>query len=547
MRRLFWMECRKIARSAVYWLYAAALAVTVLQNYETVVESELGRTDDPASVFYIAENGVYADMVDGTTENEVGTGTPGATTENGVGMGTPGAATKSGVEADTPGATAENGVGTGTPGAAAENGGYADIADGLSEAVQRSMMTGATKRLLDNYRSNLYEYYPFGYVKEKRLSEKKQAAILLYLTELTGLDELSVIGVEENLTPEEIQISGGGAFVLSPGQGGTYENGQFTVDPGAWEYVENPSGLADTAENVDNPSGLAESPEYPETKWEIQVTFERFLEIMDAVSGLIGRNSYFSRTMLSLYYCENDMQDAPITLRQHLEFYEKDRVTGAFARYYCDCISLIVLGMPALIVIDLWLKDKRYKMISLIYPRRAASAKLIFPRLWAVVSMSMLPVLILPLRSLAALLRYCREAGAAADLSAFAVYAFAWIFPTILLAVSMALAVTALTENYSAVLAAGLLWLFGRPGIDKLAGGNYGLFDPVIRHNTLKGYGRMMANIRALALNRAFVSVAALLFAVSAILICNAKRKGGMSLESRKSADAGRRQYPHER
>ncbi len=64
MKRLFLMECRKITRSVLYWLYLAALVVTVMQNYETTVENELGQTDNPASVFYIAENGVYAENTD---------------------------------------------------------------------------------------------------------------------------------------------------------------------------------------------------------------------------------------------------------------------------------------------------------------------------------------------------------------------------------------------------------------------------------------------------------------------------------------------------
>ena len=76
---------------------------------------------------------------------------------------------------------------------------------------------------------------------------------------------------------------------------------------------------------------------------DVQVSFERFKEIMAEVNGLIGRNSYFSWTMLTLYYFGNDMEDTPITERQHLEFYEGDQVTGAFARYYCDSISLVVL------------------------------------------------------------------------------------------------------------------------------------------------------------------------------------------------------------
>ena len=173
MKRLFLMECRKITRSVLYWLYLAALVVTVMQNYETTVENELGQTDNPASVFYIAENGVYAENT-----------------------------------------------------------------DPLGEDTGHRMMMEATKRLMENYRSNSYEYYPFGYVKRKKLSEKEQAAVLSYLKELTGLEESGIIGTEENRDAEDIQISGGGAFILHPGQGGTFGNGQFIAEQEDWEYVE---------------------------------------------------------------------------------------------------------------------------------------------------------------------------------------------------------------------------------------------------------------------------------------------------------------------
>ena len=112
--------------------------------------------------------------------------------------------------------------------------------------------------------------------------------------------------------------------------------------------------------------------------------------------------------------------------------------------------------------------------------------------------------------------------------------------------VSIALFVTVLTENYSAVLLAGVIWLFGRPSVDKLAGGNYGLFDLIIRHNTLKGYGRMMENIQMLILNRILVSAAALLLVGFAIIVYDTKRKGGIVCESRKFFNNCRRKHSHE-
>lgn len=461
MMRLFGMECKKIAKSVLYWVLVLALLAVSLYQYDPSVESELHRTNDPASVFYTAPDGDYAEERNSVPD----------------------------------------------------------------EAMEHTMMIGATKLLMYNYRDNCYQYYPFGYVKEKTMSDKEQAVILQYLMELTGLREQELAGTKDGAGDTnigDVPISGGGAFVLEPGKGSTNENGQFVIRPDEWQYVP---GDGTSSETPSQSSG----------SFEIQVSFERFKEIMEEVSRMIGRNSYFSWTMLKLYYFGNDMEDAPITERQHREFYEGDRVTGAFARYYCDSISISVLFLPAFVIVDLMLRDKRRKMQGLTYPRTISSAKLICTRYAAAVCMTMLPILILPVKSLVVLMRYCGSIGVQADALAFVKYTLAWILPTVLLIMAISLVVTALLENYTAILLAGLIWLVGKPTVDKLEGGNYDLFDLIIRHNTLKGYGRMMGNIQMLALNRITISVIALALVGLAVLVYSKKRKGGLTFGHQKS------------
>lgn len=461
MMRLFGMECKKIAKSVLYWVLVLALLAVSLYQYDPSVESELHRTNDPASVFYTAPDGDYAEERNSVPD----------------------------------------------------------------EAMEHTMMIGATKLLMYNYRDNCYQYYPFGYVKEKTMSDKEQAVILQYLMELTGLREQELAGTKDGAGDTnigDVPISGGGAFVLEPGKGSTNENGQFVIRPDEWQYVP---GDGTSSETPSQSSG----------SFEIQVSFERFKEIMEEVSRMIGRNSYFRWTMLKLYYFGNDMEDAPITERQHREFYEGDRVTGAFARYYCDSISISVLFLPAFVIVDLMLRDKRRKMQGLTYPRTISSAKLICTRYAAAVCMTMLPILILPVKSLVVLMRYCGSIGVQADALAFVKYTLAWILPTVLLIMAISLVVTALLENYTAILLAGLIWLVGKPTVDKLEGGNYDLFDLIIRHNTLKGYGRMMENIQMLALNRITISVIALALVGLAVLVYSKKRKGGLTFGHQKS------------
>lgn len=602
MMFLFGMECKKIAKSILYWVLILALLAVCLLQYDPAVESELLRVDDPHSVFFIAPNGEYA----------------------------------------------------------------GDLNTVSDEDTEHSMMIGATNRLINNYRSNRYEYYPFGYIKEKTMSAQEQEVILQYLVELTGLSEQAIKGAGDATDDNyigDVPISGDGAFVLEPGKGSTNESGQFVIEPEDWQYVENGTVPSETPQNSDSsisenrkdgqtqeqenatedghleakldedqanedggtPSESIESPientagtpifgdgpfvlepghgstnesgqfvitpedwQYVEngatpsgtsantgrvtvskgtstlmlvqgaTKlnsrstmnrgdlpgtpqnsvggFEVQVPFDRFKEIMEEVNRMIGRNSYFSWTMLTLYYVGNDMQDNPITAQQHHEFYEGDQVTGAFARYYCDSISLVVLFLPAFVIVDLMLRDKRRKMQGLTYPRTISSAKVICTRYAASVCMTMLPILILPVKSLFVLMRYCGSIGVQADVLAFAKYTLTWILPTVLLVVAISLLVTVLFENYIAIFLTGLIWLVGRPSVDKIAGGNYDLFDLIIRHNTLKGYGRMMENIQMLILNRVIISAIALVLVGLTIVIYSMKRKGGLILWGQKSS-----------
>ncbi|WP_251207974.1 hypothetical protein [Acetatifactor aquisgranensis] len=132
------------------------------------------------------------------------------------------------------------------------------------------------------------------------------------------------------------------------------------------------------------------------------------------------------------------------------------------------------------------------------------------------------------------LVRFCKETGIQPDVFAFVKYALLWILPTVMLVMAMGLFLTILTENYSGILFTGLLWLTGRPSMGKIAGGNYSLFDLIIRHNTLKGYGRMTENLPMLTLNRAAISGMALLFVALAIIVYETRRKGVGIFEKRK-------------
>ena len=60
MRRLFFLECKKLVKSVTYWLFVAAMAVVFWMNYGNVDKEEIDNASSPSSVFFHAKDGQYA-------------------------------------------------------------------------------------------------------------------------------------------------------------------------------------------------------------------------------------------------------------------------------------------------------------------------------------------------------------------------------------------------------------------------------------------------------------------------------------------------------
>lgn len=489
--KLFFLECKRIGKNVTWWLFVAAITVVFLMNYGNVDREEISNASDTSSVFYNARDGLYAS-------------------------------------------------------------GQNIMAD---KNKQNQMMLALTRKLLHCYRNNSYEYYPFDYIKEKSFSKSEQAKVSGYLQEITGMDEAALLKETGDVAPKEpektdipteesdsdnssnsfeIDISGKGAYVAEPGTGNMNEAGQYEFQPGDWEYVENSSDILNNADGKEDISSdkLSDSKER-DGNFSIQVSFQRFMEIMDEISGMIGKNSYFSRALIDLYYGDNDMENAPVTLKQHEEFYDGDKITGAFARYYCDGIALAVMFLPVFVIAAITIGDKRHKTKESIYTKPVSGFKLIFTRYLAAILMMLIPILLLPVRSFFVLAGYANKAGYATDIFAFPKYIIGWILPTLLLVSALTLFLTVLTDSPVSVLAMGVFLLLLKPSVGKIAGGNYELFDIAIRHNTLKGFGRMMQNLDMLIINRMFITGVSFLFVLLSVGMYHIERRGGLSFHVR--------------
>ena len=141
--------------------------------------------------------------------------------------------------------------------------------------------------------------------------------------------------------------------------------------------------------------------------------------------------------------------------------------------------------------------------------------------------------MLLPGRSFILLAQYAYSIGAAIDLFAFPKYIFGWILPTLLFAAALSLFLNVLAGSSASVLAMGIFWLFFKPSVGKLAGGNYELWDIAIRHNTLKGFGRRLQQLDRLIMNRIWILSISVVLVLLSVWIYDVKRKGGLRFHVR--------------
>ena len=268
------------------------------------------------------------------------------------------------------------------------------------------------------------------------------------------------------------------------------------------------------------------------------LTYEHFTELMDEADKILGGGSNYGKE-----YREKNAQ-VPMTYEDAVKEYdaliEEDRLTGGYARLFCDYMVIFLGILPVFLAVTRGLRDRRSMMQELIYTRKCSSLTVIVSRYLAMLVMLTLPVLILSLNPLLKCMSYAGKAGIAADTLAFVKYTFGWLFPTIMIVSALGMFLTELTDTAAAVLAQGA-WCFAAvfTGVMSLTGGRYG-WNLVPRHNTEMNWQGFHDGFAQLAANRLLYTAAALLLVLLTVLIYSQKRKGrlhirGKILANRKS------------
>ncbi len=360
-----------------------------------------------------------------------------------------------------------------------------------NKEIPEKIMCGGTDILIIEYLRNSYATYPFTYYKEIILSEKEQSKILAIISEITGLTEEQINNLPDNYFPA---VNGNIIHYKYGNDVSQNENGKIAVD--MEDYTKH---------------------------FVSQVSYERFKELMAEAEHIIGKGSNYSMESLLQYYGLSEM-----TYDEAVEEYNKtiydDRVSGAFARLFCDYMSRFLGLYPVFLVVVFWLKDRRNHVNELIDCKRINTVKFIMIRFSALLIAVMLPVILLSFESLIPLLKYSADTGIAIDMFAFIKYILWWLLPAAMIVISSGMFLTILTSVPLAILVQ-FIWWFVDSSVTGLSG-DTNITTLMIRHNLLNGLELIHQDFVIICLNRCLFVFISLIFVWLSVIIYNRKRGG---------------------
>lgn len=367
-----------------------------------------------------------------------------------------------------------------------------------SEDNPEAIMTGVTRALLAEYESNSYATYPIGYYKAITLSGDEQSRVLEIICEITGLTEEQLEDLPDDYFPA---ITG---TIISFDAMTIDENGDLTTK------MEN-------SEETD--------AEQDKTKHFIsQVTYERFKELMQEMENIIGEEgSKYSTEMMITYFGMSEVTYEE-AYAEYNKTIEKDKITGGFARLFCDYMGLVLGLYPIFIVVIMWLFDRTSNTSELIYCRKISTLKLVLSRYFAGITMVLIPVILLSFESLIPLISFGADKGIPIDGLAYVKYILWWLLPTVMIVSATGMFFTLLTDSPIAIVLQFLWWMIDK-GMTGLSG-DTSIVTLMIRHNTLRGYEIIQEGFETICMNRLLLVGLSIMFVILSVCVLGQKRKG---------------------
>jgi len=251
-------------------------------------------------------------------------------------------------------------------------------------------------------------------------------------------------------------------------------------------------------------------------------TYEDVSEIFNEIDQLLGGGTTYEKSRLYLNTAVDVTYEQ--ALKNYNDFIYKDRISGAFARVFCDYMGIILGIMPVFLAVTRMLRDKRAKAMEVIYSKKGSAFSIVFSRYLAIVVMLLIPVILLSINSLLQTL-YIAEKGQVIDYLAYFKGIFGWLLPTVMFVSAVGFFFTEVSNGPIAVLIQGIFWYVSVFASNWNLTGYVGM-NLIPRFNTIGDYDMFQAVFNELLVNRVFYTGMSLLLILMTVLVFELKRKG---------------------
>lgn len=255
-------------------------------------------------------------------------------------------------------------------------------------------------------------------------------------------------------------------------------------------------------------------------------TYAEFEEAMEEICDLVGKGSAYEKSRYE--YGIRVPMTYELAKEEFDALCEKDRVTRAYMRLFCDYAGIVLAILPIFVGVSRALRDRRAKAQQVIFSKPASGAWIIVSRYLANLVMLSIPVFVT-----AFLLQqpFCYQAqtlGIRGDGMAFLTVPGVWLLPEIMIVLALSFLITELTDSIAAVFVQ-VAWAIGSLfGADALVG-DFGM-RLVARWNTL-GKTMLFSTLeKELLQNRGYYFLLAVVCVILTVIVYERKRRKGGSL-----------------
>lgn len=334
-------------------------------------------------------------------------------------------------------------------------------------------------QLFSEYTANQYATYPFGFIKNVKLSEKEQAKVAEIIEQATGR---SIHELEQ-------------------------------------ERDEQEQAVTDQAEGVPYFSFVLKMPEGH--------SYKQFKKDMAEIVKMVGGGSDYELAKAEAGATEPKTYE--VALNEYQQIIDDDHVSGAYARMVCDYFGIILGLLPVFLAATVMLRDKRAQASQVIYTKAISSGKLIGARFISTILLIMLPVLIMAFQLGLQSLYIADKLGTQGDLLLFYKYLLGWLTPSVFVVVGLSFLLTELFGGIASIVVQLGWWFFslfmGAQNLTGLFGMNL-----IPRFNTVGSYAIFEAGFSELVVNRLVYLGIGLVCFILTIICYERKRRGGRLL-----------------